>query len=162
MDIMKQKGSIALVSMILFILLCSGIFAEDDSPISEDELMVWRVSYEGGEYYSWRIFTYIVFDSEHQFKILSIPESFIDISIYERKNNKELSKEYYEIIENELKLEEVCRKRNILIETKNKLKNELLEAKEVGWNLLLIFYPSYLEQEKFLFDIHFKDALGKY
>jgi len=160
---MKQKGGIALMGMIIVILLCNVVFAEHMPSISEEEIMIWQVSYEGGECYSWTILTYSIFDSEHQFIILSIPESSIGISIYERKNNEELEEEYYEIIDNETKLEEVCEKRNISMKSRDTLENALPEVKEIGWNLLIIFYPSYLYEEgEFLLDIHFKNTLGKY
>jgi len=81
---MKQKSGIALMGVILFILLCSGVFAEDGEiyDLREGEHHVGVISYSGDYYYESHVFTEGKYDEEHMCALRSIPEMFYDIKVY--------------------------------------------------------------------------------
>ena len=81
---MKRKCGIALMSMILFILFCNVVFAEDGEiyDLREGELYVIVVSYDRDPYYECFMIFKGTHDREHVTTIISIPEKSYDIKTY--------------------------------------------------------------------------------
>ena len=95
---MKQKYSIAVVSVIWFILLCNSIFAEDEKiyDLREGEDLVQILTYVGGYYYEFCLLTKGN-TKENIVTIRSIPKKAYDIKVYSYKDTKRIETEYVKI-----------------------------------------------------------------
>lgn len=109
MGIMKQKSGIALVSMLLFILLCSSVFAEDENIAPEyqdyfdlgpDEDLTVEIHYETGDKFFHIISKYRTYSLKEKGSLepkiqyvffLSVPKKSDNFRIFvESLNNKEI------------------------------------------------------------------------
>jgi len=99
-----MKQSIVLIGMILFILLCSGVFAEDEEiyDLREEEDLVLILTYVGGYYYESCLLTKGNTE-ENIVTIRPIPKRAGDIKIYSYRGTEGIKTEYVKI-ENEEEL----------------------------------------------------------
>ena len=113
---MKRKCGIAVVSMILFILLCSSVCAEDEEifDLREGEHHVLVISYGGSYYYYSYVFTEAEYGEKNTTTLRSIPEMFYDVKVYgyEKEPEKKIEMEY-EAIETVEELDEFFRKHQL-------------------------------------------------